>query len=98
VGDRHLGQLTDLLMARPSDQTNKPTALTQALSHMLDLEDTQEIRRNFNASRETISELVAMTPLRWKSRRPSLSDIHGLDQLELTASFRILCFRRGRDV
>ena len=96
-GDRHLGQLTDLLMAQPSDQTNKPAALTQALSPMFDLESTREIQRNFCASRKTISDLVAMTPLRWKSRRPSLRDIENLDQLELTACFRILCFRRGRD-
>ena len=97
-GHRHLGQLTDLLMAQPSDQTNKPAALTQALSPMFDLESTREIQLNFCASRKTISDLVAMTPLRWKSRRPSLRDIENLDRLELTACFRIFCFRQGRVV
>ena len=89
-GEYHLGQLTDLLMAEPSDQSAKPDTLTRSLSPAFDLKSSQNVKIDFSADQATIQKLVTMTPLRWKSRRKSLENLLQIDRLQVTASFRIL--------
>jgi len=89
-GDYHLGQLTDLLMTKPSDQSAKPDIVTRSLSPAFNLESSQNIKIDFSADQATIQKLVTMTPLRWKSRRNSLENLLQIDRLNITASFKIL--------
>jgi 23S rRNA (guanine745-N1)-methyltransferase len=88
--DGHLRQLTDRLMSQPSDQSSKPDELSQSLTSAFDLVSTESIQHNFLADRETIRKLVTMTPLRWKSNHKSLEDLDQIDNLEITAAFRVL--------
>jgi 23S rRNA (guanine745-N1)-methyltransferase len=93
-GSEHLIQLTDHLMALPSDQTGKADAVTEAMAHAFRLTSSEMIQHTFDANQATVQRLVTMTPLRWKSQKLAMDSLMELKNLRITASFQLLQFAR----
>ncbi len=91
-GSGHLQQLTSLLMERDAGQSAKPGVLIQSLAPQFRSSNVHAVSKEFSAGKETIGQLIAMTPLRWKSRKESLVDIVSLSSLKITASFQVHTF------
>lgn len=92
-GPDHLKQLTSMLMDHDPNQSSKPRALIDDLSPQFQLADETRVSSEITADQSTITNLITMTPLRWKSRKESLAETATLGHLEITADFRILTFR-----
>jgi len=91
-GDGHLRELTDILMAEPSDQSDKADTLTRSHTPAFTLKNTEAIRHTFTADQPTLQKLVTMTPLRWKSQKSALSSLASINSLNITASFTVMTF------
>tara|TARA_B100000700_G_scaffold165090_1_gene182515 strand:+ start:602 stop:1351 length:750 start_codon:yes stop_codon:yes gene_type:complete len=91
-GPNHLTELTSRLMANPSNAESKPSSLLHDLPAFRLLEQ-ESVTREFPADHSAIQNLIAMTPLRWKSRRQSLAEVDSLSNLDITADVTLLTFR-----
>jgi 23S rRNA (guanine745-N1)-methyltransferase len=89
-GPDHLNQLTSKLMDHDPNQSSKPRLLLEDLSPQFEFTDETRVSHDIIADQDTISNLITMTPLRWKSRKQSLTEVADLKSLTITADFRIL--------
>ena len=87
---RHLWELKQVLYERPYPNKEEDIPYdgfsyleVAAAQAMLDLPD-----------RDTVFDLFAMTPYRWKTPRSGVARLEALDRLAVTASFRVHVFRR----
>ena len=89
-GPGHLAELCERLMEHVADQSSKRDAILADHDPGFRLCAEEEVTIPLHLRQPMIQHLVAMTPLRWKSRRSGLREIVEIDRLEVTASFVIL--------
>ena len=93
-GPGHLAELCERLMERVADQTPKRDAILADYDAGFRLRDEKRMTIPLRLRQPMIQHLVAMTPLRWKSRRSGLRHIEEIDRLDVTASFVMLSLVR----
>jgi len=92
-GHGHLKQLVSQVMENDPPEIEKAATLTSEMAPAFCLEQSDTVENTFAADQETLRNLIAMTPLRWKSHKPSLAAASEIDRLEVTAAFQVLVYR-----
>ena len=93
-GPGHLAELCERLMERVADQSPKRDGILADYDAGFRLCAEKQVTVPLHLRQPVIQHLVAMTPLRWKSRRSGLRQVEEIDRLDVTASFVILSLVR----
>ena len=96
-GSNHLLRLREHLLDRPQPDENKAERAISDLTEGFNLVD--HTRSNFilQLNRDALDQLIAMTPLGWKSSRARQESLARFDELDVEAAFEILTFSRSTD-
>ncbi len=85
----HLIELKQVLYERP--YLNPEKTLKTDLAHLR----TERIRSTFTADRDGIKALYGMTPYAWKTSAEAAARLEMLDELSVTAAFRIHVYQNS---
>ena len=89
-GPRHLWELKEVLYDAPYENEEKAEEYPG-----FSLQEVVPVETAFTLTRaEDIQALYHMTPYAWKTSKESAARLDGLDELSLTAQFRVHVFRR----
>jgi len=96
-GSNHLLRLREHLLDRPQPDENKAERTISDLTEGFDL--VAHTRSNFilQLDRDALDQLIAMTPLGWKSSRARKESLARFNELDVEAAFEILTFSRSTD-
>ena len=86
---RHLFEMKQVLYERPYENPEEDQAYEG-----FTLLETVPVETTFRLGHAPLMDLFRMTPYTWKTPREGVARLEALTELEVTAAFRILCFRK----
>lgn len=88
----HLEALRKVLLANEAEDIDKAERAIEACASHFELKDRSEVRMDLWLDQRALQQLVAMTPLGWKSSPGGQQAVAALDQLQVQAGFDLLRF------